>query len=34
MYDWRISSCEGKVTGLTVSEDTDSYEVEEVAMNV
>lgn len=28
------SSCERKVSGLAVSEDTDSYEVEEIGMNV
>ena len=28
------SSCERKVSGLAVSEDTDSYEVEEMGMNV
>lgn len=28
------SHCEGKVSGLAVSEDTDNYEVEEVGLNI
>lgn len=28
------ASCERKVSGLTVSEDTNSYEVEEIGVNI